>query len=87
MRSSVRKLREVRTRLATDSQLLAFQEGRSTALPEFYFRKVTDRIGRYAELLSRVDLTPLLPHTETNSRQVSAAGVIKSRTLAATCQA
>lgn len=65
MRSSVRKLREVRTRLATDSQLLAFQEGRSTALPEFYFRKVTDRIGRYAELLSRVDLTPLLPHTET----------------------
>jgi hypothetical protein len=64
MRSSVRKLREVRTRLATDRQLLAFQEGLSTAPPEFYFRKVTDRIGRYAELLSRVDLTPLLPHPD-----------------------
>src|SRR5512132_3357828 len=77
MRSSVRKLREVRTRLATDSQLLAFQEGRSTALPEFYFRKVTDRIGRYAELLSRVDLNPAPAAYGDDSRQVSAAGVSK----------
>jgi hypothetical protein len=44
--------------LRSDKQFLAFHEGRSTALPEFY-RHTGERIlGRYAELLSAADRTP-----------------------------
>ena len=59
-RGEVREFRAVRDMLGTDPQFLAFHEGRSEALPEFYHRRFEERMGAYAELIPRADRTPVL---------------------------
>jgi hypothetical protein len=56
----LRRLRALRDRIAGDPQLLAFHEGRTHELPAFYRGLLKERLGRYAELLSDEDLTPVL---------------------------
>jgi radical SAM superfamily enzyme YgiQ (UPF0313 family) len=57
-RSDIVSFRQILGMLRSDPKFLAFHEGRTAALPEFY-RHVGDRmLGRYAELLSTVDRTP-----------------------------
>jgi radical SAM superfamily enzyme YgiQ (UPF0313 family) len=52
--------RRLHALLRTDSQFLAFYEGRSNTLPEFYHREFERRLGRYAELLPRDARRPSL---------------------------
>lgn len=54
----LRRMREIRARLSSDAEVLAFHEGRRRALPEYYWGLAIKRLGRYAEVLSRSDLTP-----------------------------
>jgi radical SAM superfamily enzyme YgiQ (UPF0313 family) len=57
-RADIGSFREILSMLRTDSQFLAFHEGRDNALPEYY-RRLGDRmLGRYASLLSEADRTP-----------------------------
>jgi radical SAM family protein len=58
--AQVRRLRELRDRIAGDAAMLAFHEGRTQALPGFYSRLLRRRLGRYGELLADGDLTPEL---------------------------
>lgn len=60
MRKELAQLREIRDRIASDSQMRAFLEGRSRQLPVFYREQMKARLGRYAELLSEADLRPVL---------------------------
>ncbi len=46
--------------LTTDSQFLAFHEGRSTELPQYYHRMYERHLGPYAALLSLDDRTPVM---------------------------
>ncbi|GMR23049.1 MAG: hypothetical protein BMS9Abin37_1443 [Acidobacteriota bacterium] len=52
------EFRVIRKLLATDSQFRGFHEGRDKTLPEFYHRRFEERLGRYAELVTRADRTP-----------------------------
>jgi len=57
-RSDIASFRRILGMLRSDPKFLAFHEGRTAALPEFY-RHTGDRmLGRYAELLSTADRTP-----------------------------
>jgi hypothetical protein len=44
--------------LDSDPESLAFHEGRSSALPQFYRRIGERMLGRYAELMSPAERTP-----------------------------
>ncbi len=46
--------------LRTDKNFLAFHEGRSTLLPDFYQHQFEKKLGRYASLLSSKERTPNL---------------------------
>jgi len=59
MRQELAEQRRVREMLASDPQFRAFHEGRRVALPEFYHRVYERRLGRYAELITRQERTPL----------------------------
>ena len=50
--------RRIRNMLVEDKQFAAFHNGLSVDLPEFYWTEIRRRLGRYAELLTRADLTP-----------------------------
>lgn len=50
--------------LRSDPKFLAFHEGRSTTLPEFYHHTAERSLGRYAELLSKADLVPDLSQVQ-----------------------
>ncbi|MBP0019859.1 MAG: radical SAM protein [Cyanobacteria bacterium SBLK] len=54
------KYREILTQLKTDSSFLAFHEGKSTILPDFYRHQLKVMLGRYAELISPEELHPCL---------------------------
>jgi radical SAM superfamily enzyme YgiQ (UPF0313 family) len=57
-RADIASFQRILHMLRTDPAFLAFHEGRTTTLPEFY-RHTGDRmLGRYAELLSTMDRTP-----------------------------
>jgi hypothetical protein len=57
-RSDVASFRRIVGMLRTDPGFLAFHEGRTATLPQFY-RRIDERLlGRYAELLSPADRTP-----------------------------
>ena len=57
-RADVRSFRHILGMLRSDPAFLAFHEGRSSSLPEYY-RHLGDRmLGRYTELLSPADRTP-----------------------------
>jgi radical SAM superfamily enzyme YgiQ (UPF0313 family) len=64
------RMRAVRDKMRSDRSVLDFHEGRHEELPAHYWRLCTDRLGRYAELLSKADLTPVV---EAPVRQVKAA--------------
>jgi hypothetical protein len=55
-----RRLQELRDRIAGEPELLAFHQGKSAALPAFYRGLLKRRLGRYAELLTDDELTPVL---------------------------
>src|SRR5262245_53268034 len=59
MRQELSEQRRVRRHLATDRRFLAFHEGRSAALPEYYQQVLKRRLGRYAELVPPRDRIPL----------------------------
>jgi hypothetical protein len=59
MRHELGQLRRLRARLAESSELRAFHDARSDTLPDFYHRLMEKMLGRYTELLSRKDWTPL----------------------------
>jgi hypothetical protein len=55
-----KKYREILAQLKTDSHLLAFHEGKSETLPDFYRHQLKVMLGRYAELISPEELHPCL---------------------------
>lgn len=59
-KSSEKKYREILTQLKTDSRFLAFHEGKSETLPDFYCHQLKIMLGRYAELISLEELRPCL---------------------------
>jgi radical SAM superfamily enzyme YgiQ (UPF0313 family) len=54
------RLKAMRSRLRDDAGLLRFHEGRVTKLPTYYRETYRRRLGRYAELLSASDSTPIM---------------------------
>ena len=56
----VREFQTILKMLTTDSQFLAFHEGRSAVLPQFYHKRYESRLGPYAALLSPDDRTPVM---------------------------
>jgi len=69
------RLKAMRALLASDPSMLAFHEGRSTAVPAWYRREHARRLGRYAELLTDADITPVMepPSTATAARVAPAS--------------
>lgn len=59
-RRDVREFETVRNLLASDSQFLAFHEGKPVPLPEFYHRRFEERLGDYAHLISRDERAPII---------------------------
>ncbi|MEA5470149.1 B12-binding domain-containing radical SAM protein [Spirulina sp. 06S082] len=55
-----KKYHEILTQLKTDSNFLAFHEGKSETLPDFYRHQLKVMLGRYAELISPEELHPCL---------------------------
>jgi radical SAM superfamily enzyme YgiQ (UPF0313 family) len=62
-RADLASFRRLLDMLRSDPDSLAFHEGRSTTLPEFYRHTSQRMLGRYAELLSDTDRTPDLSPT------------------------
>ena len=60
MRQELVALRLLRKMLATDPEFRAFHEGRSRSLPEFYHHRYEQKLGRYANLMSRAERIPEL---------------------------
>jgi hypothetical protein len=58
--------------LRSDPHFLSFHEGRSTDLPHFYHSEYERMLGRYAELLSRADRTPVLEQAHPSVRETTA---------------
>ena len=52
-------LRRIRKMLVTDRQFRAFHEGETTVLPQFYRQELRSRLGRYADMLSLDEITPI----------------------------
>jgi radical SAM superfamily enzyme YgiQ (UPF0313 family) len=50
--------------LRSDRRMLEFHEGRPRGLPDFYQREYERLLGRYAELMSKADRTPVLEPAE-----------------------
>ena len=75
------RLRTMRSQLGSDASLLAFHEGRTKALPAFYRDQYTHRLGRYAELLSEADSTPVMeaPMELLSAAPASAGPATKAR--------
>ena len=76
-KEAIGAFRNVQRRLATDPRFLAFHEGRSETLPEFYHQEFERLLGPYAELLSRAERIPELAQTSTpkESPPLIASGV------------
>lgn len=68
-RGDVARFRQILGMLRCDPKFLAFHEGRSSTLPEYYRRTGERMLGRYAELLSPADRTPDLSPAEASPRQ------------------
>ncbi len=64
MREWVGDFQRILTLMKTDRNFLAFHEGQSRELPEFYHRQYERTLGPYAALLSREDRRPLLCRNE-----------------------
>ena len=59
-KEAIGRFRQILNMLTTDKQFLAFHEGRSEVLPEFYHHQYERLLGPYASLLSREERTPVL---------------------------
>ncbi len=59
MRQELAEMHRIRRMLATDASFRAFHEGRSDIVPDFYHRRIQERLGRYACLLSHADHVPV----------------------------
>lgn len=57
-RSDIASFHRILDMLRSDSRFLAFHEGRTSALPQFYQHTGDRMLGRYAELLTAADRTP-----------------------------
>ncbi len=64
-------LRRIRKMLVTDRQFRAFHEGETTVLPQFYQQELRNRLGRYADMLSLDEITPIAEHGADEARYVS----------------
>ncbi|MCZ6589773.1 MAG: radical SAM protein [Alphaproteobacteria bacterium] len=58
IRHDIREMRRIRDEIRQNPRTRAFHEGRSMALPDFYNRHLDQRLGRYAELLTKADRIP-----------------------------
>jgi hypothetical protein len=70
-REQARETRAILHLLETDRGFRAFHDGAPVPVPEFYQRHYEQRLGRYAELISRADRTPALDPVPAD-RRVSA---------------
>jgi hypothetical protein len=59
MRQELAEMRRIRTMLASDGRFRAFHDGRSRELPEYYHWRFEQRLGRYAQLVSRQERVPV----------------------------
>lgn len=59
-RRELTAFREIRTRMMRDRQFRAFHQRRCNDLPDYYRQLYEQRLGRYAELMSRRDRIPRL---------------------------
>ncbi len=59
-RGQIAETRRVLHLLRTDRAFRSFHEGRAVPLPAFYHRRYEQRLGKYAELISREERIPLL---------------------------
>lgn len=67
-RTELAALRRIRNMLVTDRQFRAFHEGETTVLPQFYRQELHDRLGRYADILSLDEITPVAEYDADNTR-------------------
>lgn len=67
MRRDTAHVGQIRSLLVQDPEFRAFHEGRTDSLPEFYHRRFEQRLGPFAELLSRGDRTPVLDQAKTST--------------------
>ena len=70
-RSDIKRFRQILGMLRSDPKFLAFHEGRTTTLPEFYRHTGEHMLGRYAELLSAADRTPDLSPAPSQPQHVA----------------
>lgn len=63
-RADTTSFRRILAMLRSDPQFLAFHEGRTTTLPDYYHHIGDRMLGRYAELLSPTDRIPNLTQAE-----------------------
>jgi radical SAM superfamily enzyme YgiQ (UPF0313 family) len=70
-RADIASFRRIIDMLRSDPKFLAFHEGRSTALPEYYRHTGERMLGRYAELLSAADRTPDLSPADPQPRHLT----------------
>lgn len=73
VRNELGRLKAIRARIARDSELRAFLEGRSRQLPAFYRERLKQRLGRYSELLTEDDLRPRLERPGGGAKPVVAS--------------
>ena len=59
-KEAIGRFRQILNQLTADRDFLAFHEGRSEVLPEFYHQEYERLLGPYAPLLSREERTPIL---------------------------
>jgi len=59
-REAIKRFRQILNMLTTDRQFLAFHEGTSQVLPEFYHREYERLLGPHASLLPRSERVPVL---------------------------
>ena len=67
-REQARETRMILRKLETDRQFLAFHEGKPAPVPEIYQRHFDQRLGRYAELMTKADRIPVLDPVSADSR-------------------
>jgi len=80
------QLRGVRARLQDDDEFLAFHEGRSRKLPAYYRRRYVERLGRYAELISDAEMTPVIESSDTSAEGAASAS-LRTGSIGAAVQA
>ena len=54
--------------LVRGRQFRAFHEGETAVLPQFYRQQLHDRLGRYADILSLDEITPVAEYGADNTR-------------------